>query len=316
MAKISSKHKTYPLNQSPLYKLQTRRRLAGLFDMSVAELERLAKRPDNYRIFTIGKNTNKPRQVEEPKPHLERIHRRIFNLLRRIEPPEYLHSGIKGRSYITNAKEHIGSDKAITLDIRKFFPSTLGWHVFEFFHNVLQCSRDVAGLLTKLSTCDDHVPTGSCLSQVIAFYAHYEMFEEIYNLTSSKGLTMTCYVDDIAISGKNANKAVLHEIRSILKRRGLKSHPEKESVFRKGVPKEVTGSIVVENGLKLPNKKHQKIHKEITSILKMDDTKDKLDLINITMGRLIAASQSDSDINQHVNSLRCEKNRIEKLVSN
>ena len=314
MVKTSSKHNNYPLNQSPLYKLQTRRKLAGLFGMSAPELEKLAKRPDNYRIFTIGKDKNKLRQVEEPKPCLERIHRRLFNLLRRINPPEYLHSGIKGRSYITNAKEHIGSDTAITLDIRKFFPSTRGWHVFDFFHNVMQCSRDVAGLLTKLSTCHDHVPTGSCLSQVIAFYAHYEMFEEIYNLTSSKGLIMTCYVDDIAISGKNANKAVLYEIRGILKRRGLKSHSGKESVFRKGVPKEITGSIVVENGLRLPNKKHQKIHKEITSILKMDDTKDKLALINITMGRLIAASQSDPDINQHVHSLRYEKNRVEKLV--
>lgn len=314
MARTSSKHKTYPLNQSPLYKLQTRRKLAGLFDMSVAELEKLAKRPDNYRLFTIGKDKNKPRQVEEPKPYLERIHRRLFNLLRRIDPPSYLHSGVKGRSYITNANKHIGSDAAVTLDIRKFFPSTLGWHVFDFFHNVMQCSRDVAGLLTRLSTCHGHVPTGSCLSQAIAFYAHYEMFEEIYNLTSSKGLTMTCYVDDIAVSGKGANKKVLHEIKGILQRRGLKSHPDKESVFRSGVPKEVTGSIVVENGLKLPNKKHQQIHEEVTSILKMDDTKDKLNLINVAIGRLIAASQSDPDMNQHVSSLSYEKNRIEKTV--
>ncbi len=314
MARTSSKHKTYPLNQSPLYKLQTRRKLAGLFYKSVPELEKLAKRPDNYRIFTIGKDKNKPRQVEEPKPNLERIHRRLFNLLRRIEPPEYLHSGIKGKSYITNAKEHIGSDTLITLDIRKFFPSTLGWHVFDFFHNVMQCSRDVAGLLTKLSTCHDHVPTGSCLSQVIAFYSHYEMFNEIYELTSSIGLTMTCYVDDISISGKNANKVVLHEVRGILKRRGLKSHPEKESIYRKGVPKEITGSIVIDNGLKLPNRKHQQIHEAVISISRMEDTRNKLALINITMGRLIAASQSDAELSKYIAPLRCEKNRIEKLI--
>ena len=179
---------------------------------------------------------------------------------------------------------------------------------------MLHCSRDVAGLLTRISTCHDHVPTGSCLSQIIAFYAHYTMFEEIHYLTSSLGLKMTCYVDDIAISGKNANKAVLYEVRGILKRRGLRSHPKKESVFRRRVPKEITGSMVLDDRLKLPNRKHQKIHDEITSIFNIDDQKEKLDLINVTMGRLIAASQSDQDMDGQVRSLRCEKNRLEKLV--
>lgn len=316
MVKTPSKHKLYSIDQSPLYKLQTRRKLASLFDLSLNELERLAKRPDNYRIFIIGKDKSKPRQVEEPKPHLERIHRRLFNLLTRIEPPEYLHSGIKGKSYITNAKAHIGADTLITLDIQKFFPSTLGWHVFEFFHNVMHCSRDVAGLLTKISTCHGHVPTGSCLSQIIAFYAHYEMFEEMYDLASSLGLTMTCYVDDIAISGKNVNKAVLYKIRGILNKRGLRSHPKKENVFRSGVPKEITGSIVLNNCLKLPNRKHKQIYEEIISISNLDDSKEKLTLINMTMGRLIAASQSDPELCSYANLLRCEKNRVEKLVKN
>ncbi len=316
MTRTSSKHKIYSLDQSPLYKLRTRRKLAALFGLSVNELEKLADRPDNYRLFVIGKDKNKPRQVEEPKPYLERIHRRLFNLLTRVEPPVYLHSGIKGKSYISNAEQHIGSDTLISLDIKKFFPSTLGWHVFEFFHDLMQCSSDVAGLLVKISTCHGHIPTGSCLSQILAFYAHYEMFEEIYNLTSSKGLKMTCYVDDIAISGKNASKSDLYQIKGILNKRGLKSHPRKEIIFRKGIPKEVTGSIVLQDGLKLPNRKHKKIHDEVISISKLDDSKEKLNLINRTMGRLIAASQSDPKLCSYVKSLRCEKNRVKKMVEN
>lgn len=314
MAIAPSRHKSYHLNQSPLYKLKTRRKLAALFNLSVRELETLVKRSDNYRIFTIGKKVNKPRQVEEPKPHLERLHRRLFNLLRRIEPPKYLHSGIKGKSYITNAKKHIGKEALITLDIQKYFPSTKGWHVYDFFHNVMHCNKDVAGLLTKISTHNDHVPTGSCLSQIIAFYAHYEMFQEIYSLTSSLNLSMTCYVDDIAISGKNANKAVLHQIREILRRRGLNSHPSKERVYRAGVPKEVTGSIVIESGLKLPNRKHKKIHEEINLILKMDDTNEKLDRITVTMGRLITASQSDPELRKLIIALDGEKNKVKRKI--
>lgn len=314
MANTISQRKSYPLNQSPLYKLNSRRKLADLFGMPVKELERLAKRPDNYRKFTIGKNTDKPRNVEEPKAHLERLHRRLFNLLRRIETPEYLHSGVKGKSYITNAKEHIGSDTLITLDIRQFFPSTLGWHVFEFYHEIMCCSRDVSGLLTTLSTCDNHVPTGSCLSQVIAFYAHYRMFEDMFALTSSRNLKMTCYVDDITISGKNANKALLYQIRGILNNRGLVSHPKKESLFGKDCPKEVTGSIIVNDGLRLPNRKHKKIHEEIDFLLKQEDSNEKLKAINAALGRVVAASQSDSLITRKAVSLVHERNRLVKSL--
>lgn len=314
MASILNKHKCYSLDQSPLYKLQSRRKLAELFDLPIKDLEKLANRPDNYRIFTIGKDKAKPRQVEEPKPCLERLHRRLFNLLRRIKPPAYLHSGIKGKSYITNAQEHIGAETLITLDIRKFFPSTMGWHVFEFYHEIMLCSRDVSGLLTRISTCKDHVPTGSCLSQIIAFYAHYRMFEEIYTLTSSLGLTMTCYVDDITISGKNASKHTLYIVRGILKKRGLVSHPKKESVYGRNVPKEVTGSIVANEGLRLPNRKHKKIYDEVDFLMRQSDTENKLASINIVVGRAIAASQSDPSLSRRVEVLVQERNRIAKLL--
>jgi len=315
MAIEPSKLKFYPLNQSPLYKLKSRRKLAALFNITLKELESLANRPDNYRVFTIGKAANKPRQVEEPKPYIERLHRRLFNLLRRIEPPAYLHSGIKGKSYITNAQVHIGAETLITLDIRKFFPSTMGWHVFEFFNEVLLCSSDVAGLLTKLSTCNNHVPTGSCLSQVLAFYAHYHMFEEMNSYVRSSGLVMTCYVDDIAISGNSANKSVLYDIRGMLKKRGLMSHPNKERVYKKGTPKEVTGSIVIKDELRLPNRKHKLIHDEIDALLLQDDNEEKLKQINVTIGRAIAANQSDSTMSSKVSALIQERNRIKKILS-
>jgi hypothetical protein len=66
MANTPSKNKSYSLDQSPIYRLRTRRKLANQFNLSVNELEKLAKRQDNYRVFIIGKDKNKPRQVEEP----------------------------------------------------------------------------------------------------------------------------------------------------------------------------------------------------------------------------------------------------------
>jgi len=315
MVTTKSQHKFYHLNQSPLYKVKSPRQLASILNVPLQDLEKAAKRTDNYRVFFVNKNTEKCREVETPKPHLEFIHVRLFHLLRRIKSPAYLHSDVKGRSYITNAKAHISSTRAFTLDIVKFFPSTLGWHVFDFFHDVMHCSKDVSGLLTALSTCNNHVPTGSCLSQSLAFYAHYRMFEEMYALATSLNLKMTCYVDDITISGEKANRSTLYKFRGILKRRGLQSHSRKEHVYDKGYPKTVTGSIVMEKDLRLPNRKHKGIYEETEQILKLDDTEEKIKFIDSVIGKAIAASQSDQVFIHRAKSLKQEKQRVKKLLN-
>ena len=316
MPSPANRRKCYPLNQSPIYRLTTRRKLAALFFTAPNDFEKIAKNADrHYRVFAKSDAKGKSRTFEVPKPPLHRIHLRLFELLRRIEPPPYLHSGVKGRSYITNAKAHIGCSRMITLDIYKFYPSTLGRHVFEFFHDVMHCSRDVAWLLTALCTYENHVPTGSCISQFIAFFAHYNMFEEIHSIAGSLDLTDTCYVDDIAISGNRANRSTLYKVRGCLKKRGLCSPARKEHVYDLGHPKSVTGSIVSGEELRLPNRKHRKIHEEVKELLHAEDSERKLDMIKTTLGRAIAGSQSDPTIKRRVAALTQEKKRIEDLLS-
>lgn len=315
MPSQKSRRKRYPLNQSPIYKINSRRKLASLFYYTPKNFKKLAENADNYyRVFSKCDAKGKSRTFEVPIPPLDKIHCRLFKLLRRIEPPSYLHSGVKGRSYITNATMHIGCSRMITLDIYKFYPSTSFWHVFEFFHDVMHCSRDVAWQLTAISTYRSHVPTGSCISQFIAFFAHYKMFEEIHSLTSSLKLTDTCYVDDITISGDKANRSTLYKVRGCLKKRGLCSPRKKENVFDIGYPKTVTGSIVIDDGLRLPNRKHKKIHEEIEQLLKAEDTKEKLKLLESTLGRAIAGSQSDPTLEKRVITLTQEKKRLESLL--
>jgi hypothetical protein len=315
MPSPTNRRKHYPLNQSPFYKLKTRRKLASLFNTMPKKLEKIAKNADKYyRVFPKCDAKGKSRTFEVPKPPLDRIHLRLFKLLKRIEPPSYLHSGVKGRSYITNARMHIGCSRMITLDIYKFYPSTLGWHVFEFFYDVMQCRRDVAWLLTSLCTYNNHVPTGSCISQFIAFFAHYNMFEEIHSIACSIDLTDTCYVDDISISGNKANRSTLYKVRGCLKKRGLRSPTKKEHVYDVGYPKSVTGSIVADDELRLPNRKHKKIHEETERLIQAEDTKEKLKLLETTLGRAIAGSQSDPTLKKRVVTLTQEKKRIESLL--
>ena len=233
--------KSYALNQCPLYKMSSRKKLASLLGFDISVLEKLADATSNYRIFEIPQG-EKLRKVEVPKRILERIHRKLFTLLERIEKPEYLHSGIKGRSYITNAKVHIGNVPLVKLDIKKFYPSINRSRVFRFFAEEIKCSPDVAALMSKLCTVEDHVPTGSCVSQLLAFFATKPMFDELHFLALEYDVRDSCYVDDLTWSGERATPEFLWKAKQIVHRHKLKYH--KDRVYTATQQKLVTGVMI------------------------------------------------------------------------
>ncbi|MET0100091.1 MAG: reverse transcriptase family protein [Sedimenticola sp.] len=258
-------NKSYPIHQCALYKLRNKRKLASILGLPLPKLLRLVKLGDrNYHQFEINPAGRKPRPVQHPKARLEQIHARLFELLRRVTPPAYLHSGIKGRSYVTNAKSHLGEHPVCKLDIKSFYPSTTYQHVSQFFRDTLSCSPDVAAILTSLTTVNGHLPTGSCLSQILAFYSHVEMFNKIHNAASDLGITMTCYVDDITCSGEGVTPGFLFEIKKIIHKRGLTYH--KERIYRSDEPKLITGVIINKDEARVPNKLQRVIHEGIDEL--------------------------------------------------
>ncbi len=280
-----------PLNQCWLYAIDLVRDLARRLStrtMVVTEaMLRDAAGGGGYRIFEIETN-GKRRGVQEPKELLQRLHRRIAELLRRVACPEYLHSGIRGRSYLTNAFSHDISVPIIKLDIRKFYPSTCKPAIYKFFHETMHCRRDVAGLLADLLTYHHHLPTGSGASQVIAYWVFRQLFDEISLLARANDLVMTCYVDDITISGPSAGKRVLREAQLIISRYGLRSH--KAKAFAAMEPKVVTGVCITPAGRKVPNALLLAIKRGYQG-MDLGDEAAKRKAAKSLLGRLQAAGQ-------------------------
>jgi RNA-directed DNA polymerase len=194
-----------------LYAIASPADLAARLNSSVPELERLAHASKSYKIW----KTRAGRKIQEPKIELQRLHRRVHELLSRVEAPAYLHSSVTGRSYITNARKHVSPSSTIKLDLQKFFPSVTRHVLFQFFHQRMHCARDAAGLLSRLLTCDGRLATGSCASSILAYYSCKDMFDELNTLASQNNLTLTCYVDDITITGDHATR-VLGDARTII----------------------------------------------------------------------------------------------------
>jgi hypothetical protein len=145
--------------------------------------------------------------VEAPQGELKRIHIRLFKLLSRIKTPEYLHSGIKGRSYLTNATAHVGAGGLVKFDISSFYPSTTHRQVFIGCVREFKCSGDVGQLIADLCTYDGHLPTGSAVSMLLAFYAHKQIFDQAYERARAQGRVFTVYVDDVALSGEDVDSS-------------------------------------------------------------------------------------------------------------
>ncbi|MDM9376861.1 hypothetical protein [Klebsiella pneumoniae] len=119
--KISTKNKSYDVKDSPFYKLKTKKKLAGLLCVSVNDLSILRKDEGNYSVFEQLSKKGKPRKIQKPLEKLDVVHTRIASLLSRIALPEYLHSGRKKCSNVTNAKAHLNHEKMMTTDIKAFF---------------------------------------------------------------------------------------------------------------------------------------------------------------------------------------------------
>lgn len=248
----------YPLDQSPFYKLGTRRKLAGLLRISTAELRALEQGLDQYREFEVAKKGGDGfRQVENPCRELKRAQAQIARILARVAPPDFLFCPVKRRCYVSNAAAHRGHRMVQCLDIKKFFPNTPQQRVFWFFHKVMNCHRSIAGLLAKLACHQGHLPTGSPLSPIMAYFAFYDLWARIAAFCEARGYTFTVYIDDVTVSGAHVPKADIWEIRKMIHSYGLIAHKAKTYVDR---PAEVTGVIIRGDELVAPFRQHQKKH--------------------------------------------------------
>jgi hypothetical protein len=63
--------------------------------------------------------------------------------------PEHLLGGVRGQTVKKNAALHFGAPYIVTVDIKNFFPSITPTQVYSVWRNTLNCSPEIAEILTK-----------------------------------------------------------------------------------------------------------------------------------------------------------------------
>jgi hypothetical protein len=306
--------KSYPIEQSPLFRLANKRRFAELIGLDLKSLKQiLSTGSANYYLGSVPKADGTSRTTETPKSALKRVQKKFLRLLSRVETPGYLHSGVRGRSYMTNASVHAaahpGGFAVAKIDIKKFFPSTTFEHVKRGMRETFQCSPDIAYLIAKLCTYETHVPTGSPISCLAAFYAHKTLFDALFAIARKKGWTLTCYVDDITISGRNVNRKSLLFVKRAVAASGLALH--KERVYSNAAPKLITGNVVCGINVKLPNRRQRAIYEGFSSLREKVQNYNPVQFdaeVNSMKGRINEAAHLDQ-------SFRARKTWLLKTLS-
>jgi retron-type reverse transcriptase len=248
---VKGTNRTYPLNQSPIFKLTTKRKAANLLKITIKELMSFRYSDRLYSERDIPKKNGGVRHIENPARKLKIIQARLARLLGRIDPPDYLFCPVKGRCYVTNAARHRGNRVVRTLDIKKYFPNTPRRRVYWFFRTIMKSNSDVADILAAIATFRGHLPTGSPLSPIMAFYAYYDVWQSIDKLLKQAGAINSLYIDDLTISGAQVPDRLMWEIKKVIHRSGLRYH--KEKTYRDH-PAEVTGVVIVGDKIVPPNR--------------------------------------------------------------
>lgn len=257
----------YKIDQSPLYKLSNKRKLATILQMEYANLLH-AKEMINYTVSEIEKGSGGFRTIYNPCRELKQVQRRIKNLLSRISIPSWVFSGRKGFCHVDNGKYHEQSIYFIQSDLHAFYDSCSREPVYRLFKDRFKCSSDVSALLSDLTTLtledgSTVIPTGSPCAQLVAFFAFQDMFNELHDLACNHGCKFSLYVDDLTFSSKTPfnNPAVFKKkLLQIVKRYGHSLSLSKTAYRGADETKIVTGVAITKEGVSaIPNKLRYKI---------------------------------------------------------
>ena len=123
-----SHYKSYEWFNSPLFKIRYEKALFLILCTTDEIFSIINNKIFYYNMFEIG-----GRVCHTPCYELKGLHSRLAQFLVRIKKPRHLYSGVKGLSYVDNARVHSVYYETFTTDISEFYSATTQAIVFKFF---------------------------------------------------------------------------------------------------------------------------------------------------------------------------------------
>lgn len=283
-----------PLNQCALYKCKSKKRLADLLNITPGDLSSADEWLVYRKKLEPKSEKGKYRTIYAPDRKLKKVQSRIKSLLERVEKPEWVFSGAKGKCHVDNGSFHAGNKYFVLTDIASFYSGCTRDAVYRFFLDDLKTSSDVACKLADLTTVKDDgkcfIPTGSPASQLVAYFAYRDMFDELKRCADRYGCRFSLYVDDLTISSESPisnPKSLEDQMAKTMRAYGHKIKRSKTRYLGAHDNKVVTGVGINRDGeVCVPNKLGHNIIQGMGGVLS-----GEFDALESTIGRIGAARQ-------------------------
>ena len=251
----------------------------------------------HYHQFSVkDEKTQKVRQFRNPSPELKEIHRRINRIILSIaDISSIAHGGVAGKSTRSNAGQHLGQPCVINVDVKQFFPNVRHYVVYSLFRGELGFGRDVARLLTRLTTLHSELPQGAPTSTTIANLLLSSAVDAPVAIESSAlNVVTTRFVDDFTFSGRNPRSLInttakaLSALRLPIWRKKCKFKLKaKLKITPRSRRQEVTGLVVNSmQGPSVSRTRRDAIRATIFQLKDISDEPTRLKAINSIRGKI------------------------------
>jgi len=244
-------------------------------ELRFLSFSRMVSTVSHYRKFYLPKKSGGKRLIAAP---MQRLKQAQYQVLEQVLNKVVLHDAangfVKNRSIVTNARQHVGKNLLLNLDIKDFFPSVDFKRVKGVFRK-LGYAEKISSLLALICTeaPTDEVridgknyfvqtgkrvlPQGAPTSPALTNILFYKCDKRLQGLAAKTGCTYTRYADDISFSTNDSSanpQQLIWRIKKILTDEGFMVHPDKIRVMRQSSKQEVTG-VVVNKKLNIDRKK-------------------------------------------------------------
>lgn len=187
------------------------------------------------------------RPIAKPNRELKLWLRRMNRLLNKQFPvwPEFMHGGIRKRSYVTYARPHVGRQCVIAVDVKACFDTITQRETLAAVQKHLHLPEGVAKRLTARLCFRGKVPQGFPTSNFMCNLYLLDTLTELNTSFVKRNISFGNYVDDIVASGTIADSAaVVNEIATALSRAKLKTNKAKIKIMPRTGRQIICGLLV------------------------------------------------------------------------
>ncbi|MTI71456.1 MAG: RNA-directed DNA polymerase [Firmicutes bacterium] len=237
--------------------------LAMLIGIKVKELYSYYELAQSlYKKIIIPKKTGGNRILNAPCENLKYIQKWILdNILNNSESLDVSTGFVQGKSIVDNAKQHIGKECVINLDIKNFFPSIRYIQIYNIFRS-FGYTRHLCMVFTGLCTYKNVLPQGAPTSPLLSNLVCKRLDTKLLDLANHIGASYTRYADDITFSGEKVITKYIKLIKRVIKEEYFQVNEKKVRVQFKHHRQMVTG-LVVNTKLSVPKKTKRYLRQQI-----------------------------------------------------